>query len=166
MRLYAVWYRVRRWVAEAILSLAMTRSSAVWTRYSEVKIGLQTPQKRAETIGEKFSKKRFISNRDEAGKKYRNKAGTRDASALRWRPERGTALFRRGIGFLRLSHPRLVCILFSAPSILEMKFIQKLFPLVYCKLFPCPRLLVYSTILWCISCYFFLQIVEHLEDIV
>ena len=33
-----------------------------------------------------------------------------------------------GVGFLRLSHPRLVSILFSAPSLLQMKFFQKLFP--------------------------------------
>ena len=33
-----------------------------------------------------------------------------------------------GVGFLRLSHPCLVFILFSAPSLLEMKFFQKLFP--------------------------------------
>ena len=26
------------------------------------------------------------------------------------------------------SHPRLVCVLFSAPSLLQMKFFQKLFP--------------------------------------
>ena len=56
---------------------------------------------------------------------------TRDASALRWRPERGTASFRSGVGFLRLSHPHLVSVLFPAPLILEMKFFQKLFPLVY-----------------------------------
>ena len=35
-----------------------------------------------------------------------------------------------GVGFLRLSQPRLVFILFTAPSILEMKLFQKLFPLV------------------------------------
>ena len=35
-----------------------------------------------------------------------------------------------GVGFLRLSHPPLVFILFSAPSLLQMKFFQKLFPLV------------------------------------
>ena len=57
---------------------------------------------------------------------------TRDANALRWRPERGTASFRSGVGFLRLSHPRLVCILFSAPSLLEMKFFfRNFFTLVY-----------------------------------
>ena len=39
----------------------------------------------------------------------------------------GTASFRSGVGFLRLSYPCLVCILFSAPSQLEMKFVQKLF---------------------------------------
>ena len=47
---------------------------------------------------------------------------------MRWRPERGPASFRSGVGFLRLSHPGLVCVLFSAPSLLEMKFFQKLFP--------------------------------------
>ena len=55
---------------------------------------------------------------------------TRDASALRWRPERWPSLFRSGVGFLRLSHPGLVSVLFSAPSLIEMKFFQKLFPLV------------------------------------
>ena len=49
---------------------------------------------------------------------------------MRWRPERGLASFHSGVGFLRLSHPGLVSVLFSAPSLLEMKFFQKLFPLV------------------------------------
>ena len=40
-----------------------------------------------------------------------------DASALRWRPERGPASFRSGVGFLKLSHPGLVSVLFSAPSL-------------------------------------------------
>ena len=39
-------------------------------------------------------------------------------------------MFHSEIGFLRLSHPRLVSVLFPAPSLLEMKFFQKLFPLV------------------------------------
>ena len=39
-----------------------------------------------------------------------------------------------GVGFLRLSHPRLVCMLFSASSLLEMKFFQKLFPSSFCYL--------------------------------
>ena len=43
------------------------------------------------------------------------------------RSKRGTASFRSGVGFLRLSHPRLVCILFSAPSLLQMKFSQEFF---------------------------------------
>ena len=38
-----------------------------------------------------------------------------------------------GVGFLRLSHPRLVSILFSAPSLLQMKFFQKLFPRSFCS---------------------------------
>ena len=53
---------------------------------------------------------------------------TRDASALRWRPEKGTALFRSGVGFLRLSHPYFVSALFSAPSLLEMKFFRNFSP--------------------------------------
>ena len=55
---------------------------------------------------------------------------TRDASAWRWRPERGPTSFRSRVGLLRLSHPGLVSVLFSAPSLLEIKFFQKLFPLV------------------------------------
>ena len=39
-------------------------------------------------------------------------------------------MFRSGVGFLRLSHPGLVSVLLSAPSLLEMKFFQKLFPIV------------------------------------
>ena len=54
---------------------------------------------------------------------------TRDASALLWRPEMGPASFRSGIGFLRFSHPCLVSVLLTAPSLLEMKFSQKLFSL-------------------------------------
>ena len=38
-----------------------------------------------------------------------------------------------GVGFLRLSHPRLVSILFSAPSLLQMKFFQKLFTPSLCS---------------------------------
>ena len=38
-----------------------------------------------------------------------------------------------GVGFLRLSHPHLVSIIFSAPSLLQMKFFQKLFPLCFCS---------------------------------
>ena len=61
---------------------------------------------------------------------------TRDASALRWWPERGPASFCSGVGFrgevefLGFSHPLLVSVLFTAPSLLEMKFFQKLLPLV------------------------------------
>ena len=53
-----------------------------------------------------------------------------------WRPERGPASFRSGVGlgFLRLSNPGLVCVLFSAPSLLEMKLFQKLFPHSFCFL--------------------------------
>ena len=50
------------------------------------------------------------------------------ASAWCWRSERGPALFHSGVGLLRLSHPCLVCVLFSAPSLLEMKFFRKLSP--------------------------------------
>ena len=53
---------------------------------------------------------------------------TRDVRALRWRPERGPASFRSGVGFLRLSNPSLVSVLFSAPSLLEMKFFSETFP--------------------------------------
>ena len=38
---------------------------------------------------------------------------TRDASALRWRPERGLASFRSGVGFLRLSNPVLFVYFFQ-----------------------------------------------------
>ena len=38
-----------------------------------------------------------------------------------------------GVGLLRLSYPRLVCVLFSGPSLLEMKFFQKLFPPSFCS---------------------------------
>ena len=38
---------------------------------------------------------------------------TRDASALRWRPERGPASFRSGVGFLRLSNPVLFVYFFQ-----------------------------------------------------
>ena len=39
--------------------------------------------------------------------------------------------FHGGIGFLRFSHPRLVSVLFPAPSLLEMKFFFRNFsPLV------------------------------------
>ena len=39
---------------------------------------------------------------------------TRDASAMRWRPERGPASFHSGVGILRLSHPACVCTFFSS----------------------------------------------------
>ena len=55
----------------------------------------------------------------------------RDASALHWRLERGTVSFRSGAGFSKLSHPRVMYILFSASSLHEMKFVQKLLSLVY-----------------------------------
>ena len=38
---------------------------------------------------------------------------TRDASALRWRPERGPASFRSVVGFLRLSNPVLFVYFFQ-----------------------------------------------------
>ena len=53
---------------------------------------------------------------------------TRDASALRWRPERGPASLRSGVGFFRLSNPVLFVYFFSAPSLLENQVFQKLFP--------------------------------------
>ena len=40
------------------------------------------------------------------------------------------ASFRRWVGFLRLSNPRLVSILFSSPSLLQMKFFSETSPLV------------------------------------
>ena len=40
------------------------------------------------------------------------------------------ASFCSGVGFLRFSHPFLVSALFPGPSLLEMKFLRKLFPLV------------------------------------
>ena len=43
------------------------------------------------------------------------------------------ASFRSGVGFLRLSYPRLVCVLFSGPSLLELNFFQKLFPHSFCS---------------------------------
>ena len=55
---------------------------------------------------------------------------TRDASALRWRTERGPASFHSGVGFWRLSHPHLVCVPFSAPSLLKIKFFRNVFPVV------------------------------------
>ena len=57
---------------------------------------------------------------------------TRDVqvSALRWRPERGPASLRSRVGFLRLSHPNLLSVPFSGPSLFKMNFLQKPFPLV------------------------------------
>ena len=40
----------------------------------------------------------------------------------------GLASFRSGVGFLMISNPVLFVYFFSAPSLLEMKFFQKLFP--------------------------------------
>ena len=42
----------------------------------------------------------------------------------------GTTSFCSGVGLLRFSNPRLVSVIFTAPSLLEMKFFQKLLPLV------------------------------------
>ena len=85
---------------------------------------------------------------------------TRDASALRWRPERGRHRSVVGVGFLRLSHPRLVFILFSAPSLLQMKFFQKLFPPCFCSFWGggggCKPIFKYSS--------FHLQIRYHTAD--
>ena len=53
---------------------------------------------------------------------------TRDASALRWRPEKGTASFCSGVGFLRFSHPRLVCILFQLHPYSKWRFFRNFFP--------------------------------------
>ena len=56
---------------------------------------------------------------------------TRDASALHWRPERVPASFRSGVGFLRLSHPCLVCILFQLHSYSKWSF-SDIFSLGFC----------------------------------
>ena len=58
---------------------------------------------------------------------YRTK-WTRDASALRWRPERRPPLFRSRVMFLSFSHPYLVSVLFTGPSLLKMKFCTKFSP--------------------------------------
>ena len=128
----AVWYRIRRWN----------------------KLYLEKTPKRTETRGKVSEKSTETRPGWESLKNptpLRNDAGplsglqrnalaslvhfvvwvtkwTRDASALRWRPERGPASFRSGVGFLRLSHPGLVSVLFSAPSLLQMKFFSETFP--------------------------------------
>ena len=65
-------------------------------------------------------------------KKYRNKAGMKklkrttlqqnNGGALNWRTERSPRLFRFSVVFLSFSHPCLVSVLFSGPSLLEVKF--------------------------------------------
>ena len=61
---------------------------------------------------------------------------TRDASALCWRSGREPAL-SRSAGLLRLSHPRLVNVLLSGPSLLKVKLFQKLSPLASALLEGC-----------------------------
>ena len=56
---------------------------------------------------------------------------TRDASALRWRPERGPASFRSGVGFLRLSNPVLFLYFFQLHPYSKWSFFRNFFPLVY-----------------------------------
>ena len=55
---------------------------------------------------------------------------TRDASALRWRPERGPASFRSGVGFLTWS---CLCTFFSSIPTQNEVFFQKLFPPSFCS---------------------------------
>ena len=56
---------------------------------------------------------------------------TRDASALHWRPERGPASFRSGVGFLRLSNPVLFVYFFQLHPYSKWSFFRNFFPLVY-----------------------------------
>ena len=55
---------------------------------------------------------------------------TRDASALRWRPERGPASFLSGVGFLRLSNPVLFVYFFQLHPYSKWSFFRNFFPLV------------------------------------
>ena len=57
---------------------------------------------------------------------------TRDASALCWRPERGPASFRSGVGFLRLSNPVLFLYFFQLHPhpYSKWSFFRNFFPLV------------------------------------
>ena len=56
---------------------------------------------------------------------------TRDASALRWRPERGPASFRSVVGFLRLSNPVLFVYFFQLHPYSKWSFFRNFFPLVH-----------------------------------
>ena len=55
---------------------------------------------------------------------------TRDASALRWRPERGPASFRSGVGFLRLSNPVLSVYFSQLHPYSKWSFFRNFCPLV------------------------------------
>ena len=55
---------------------------------------------------------------------------TRDASALRSRPERRPASFRSGVGFLRLSNPVLFLYFFQLHLYLKWHFVRNFSPLV------------------------------------
>ena len=55
---------------------------------------------------------------------------TRDAGALRWRPERGLASFRSGVGFLRLSNLVLFVYFFQLHPYSKWSFFRKFFPLM------------------------------------
>ena len=84
--------RIRKWIAEAISSLAMTRLSAVWYRiwrWNELylKIGLQPPKKEQKTRGEKFLKKTSFR----VGMELKKSAETRPGEkASRTLPHYGT----------------------------------------------------------------------------
>ena len=70
---------------------------------------------------------------------------------MRWEPERGPALFRGGIGLSKFSYPRLVSVLYLAPFLFKMKFInEKLFPLV-------------SVIFWGVLTDFQIQLISPLN---
>ena len=60
---------------------------------------------------------------------------TRNASALRWRPERGPASFRSGVGFLRLSNPVLFVYFFQLHPYSKWSFFRNSFPLVIILVF-------------------------------
>ena len=60
---------------------------------------------------------------------------TRDASALRWRPERGPASFRSGVGFLRRSNPVLFVYFFQLHPYSKSSFFRNFFTLV--KVYSC-----------------------------
>ena len=55
---------------------------------------------------------------------------TRDASVLCWRPERGPASFRSGVGFLTLSNPVLFVYFFQLHPYSKRSFFRNFFPLV------------------------------------